>query len=339
VLYLQSLEDVGRAAAEVSNHMQWIRAHPDSAASLSRRAHAIFSRGYTFEQLLSGVLDYHQSQNQRASAAFNPHPHQEGPAIDVLIFTKSGHVDELRLSLESICNQNYRPIRVLLISEKVTSELEKVADSFSTRVPLSLQVSSERECLSQAVAQTSAAYFAILQPGELWFPNHLRSLLQSLESDAALKFAYSGAVRINGDKPRPVGPFITDPDAAELGYFEPPTDAAPSVPRDLLLPSCILARRELLHDAAQAANSVTSPLSLLFYLIRSGHGQFTYQVTMSYVTRQDRSRLRRAARAYHLRNLVRSKNGSKRLEFATDVRDLTPPMHLRVLRRLQRLLS
>lgn len=338
VLYLKSLEDIPRAAAEVSEHMQWIRSNPDSAAALSRRAHAVFSRNFTFEQLLAGVLPHHELQSAPRASAVNPDPREEAPMIDVLIFAKKANADELCITLEGICRQGAR-IRVLLISDELTPELKQAAESFCHKIFLRSEVLPERKWIPFAIAQTSCPYFAILQPGEVWFSNHVHSLLQSLESDVQAQFAYSGAVRINRDKPRAVGPFITQPDRAELGYFELPT-SRPKVPRDLVVPSCILARRKLLDDVAQAPHAIGSPMALLFYVINSGHGKFTYQATMSYQTRPGGSRFARASRARELRKQLGSSSGTKmRLEFSTDVQDQTPPIHRRMLQRLQRFFS
>jgi hypothetical protein len=171
----------------------------------------------------------------------------------------------------------------------------------------------------------------------VWFPDHLRSLIQALESDAQAQFAYSGAIRMNQGKPRAVGPFITHPDPAELGYFESPAGSMPPVPRDVVLPCCFLARREVLQSIEKPTDSIHPPQLLFWYWSLRARCKFTYQVTMSYAGGP--TRLPWALRGHRLRNqLARSPNGEKiPLSFATDVEDLTPSLYRRVVRRLRHL--
>lgn len=341
VLYLDSLEDVPRTVAQMSGHMQWIRAHPEPAAALSRRAYEIFSRSYTFEKLLAGVLAAHESQHrpQRNLASLSSVGSSVDPAVDVLVFAKNTQIEQLRMGLESICQQDCGRPNVLVTSNALTPELQQVTQSFSAQLAIRILVSRERTWLSSAITQTFAPYVAILQPGEVWFPHHLRSLIQTLDSNPQADFAYSGAIRINQGRPRVAGPFITHPDPAELGYFEPLSSGSPRVPRDLLLPGCFLARRELLQGAEESTNSIRSPQLLFLCWISSARGKFTYQATMSYSARK--TGFLRTFRAYKLRRQwIRSSNGGPtRLQFASDVQDLVPPIHRRMLRRLQRFLS
>ncbi len=103
----------------------------------------------------------------------------ENPVVNVFI-SSFNRVDYLKQAVESVLNQSYPYIRIIIVDDASTDESPIIAKKFEKKYPDKViaicKKSNKGVCDSLNIALkycSSCEYFALLADDDLWHPNKL----------------------------------------------------------------------------------------------------------------------------------------------------------------------
>jgi hypothetical protein len=115
-----------------------------------------------------------------------------GPMVSVLIptFNRPRYLFE---ALASVLQQSYRRLQVIVVNDG-GQDVSDVVDSF--REPCIIYINEKENrgkasCLNQALSRADGKYIAYLDDDDLYYPDHIRTLVETLESRTNCQVAYS----------------------------------------------------------------------------------------------------------------------------------------------------
>jgi glycosyltransferase involved in cell wall biosynthesis len=107
------------------------------------------------------------------------------PRVSIIITTRN-NANELGYALESVLSQTFRNYEVWVIGDCCTDHSEDVVHSFSDPRILWFNLPSvsrnEFQLINEGLKRSRGEYIAYLNDGDLWLPNHLEVLVDSLEA-------------------------------------------------------------------------------------------------------------------------------------------------------------
>ena len=221
VLYVDSNLSPSEQVSQISKHVQWVKDNQQKAMEMSSKAHEIFTQKYSLENLLLNLVPYHQKIiTEKGFVKKDNFTIKKDSFVDVIVRVGSRKEEVVSRCLESIANQTYDNIRVILVVYKPLSYLENLIEKYINRLEFKV-VNSEASGFrsTQMVAGLSAVtadYFGILDDDDIIHPNHIYLLTNILNSSTETGVAYSGSIRTwESDE------LDLSLETSELAYFEP----------------------------------------------------------------------------------------------------------------------
>ncbi|HEY9641311.1 MAG TPA: glycosyltransferase family A protein [Coleofasciculaceae cyanobacterium] len=188
VLYLDPDAPWSEQVKQISSHMQWIKAHPTQAMQLSAQAHQIFLQHYALEKLLAHLLVQHQAFIQPDS----DQPHKS--SVQIILRSPYQDPDALANALHHIAQQTYRPCKAIVVQSAASAAIPLPASALPIK---SVQAASTfaSSSLWAGLQAIDADYFAILNPADYLYPNHLQTLVALLDQHPEVGAVYSGGLQ------------------------------------------------------------------------------------------------------------------------------------------------
>lgn len=103
-------------------------------------------------------------------------------------------------TLESVKQQTYNNWEIILVNDCSADDTVKKANDFSKQVSNNVKVitneknSGASACRNVAVANASGKWLALLDSDDIWLPEHLETLINTISKDSNIKMAYSGCL-------------------------------------------------------------------------------------------------------------------------------------------------
>jgi teichuronic acid biosynthesis glycosyltransferase TuaG len=103
-------------------------------------------------------------------------------------------------TLESVKKQTYTNWEIILVNDCSTDDTVKKANDFSKQVSNNVKVITNKKnlgasaCRNGAVANASGKWLALLDSDDIWLPEHLETLINTISKDSNIKMAYSGCL-------------------------------------------------------------------------------------------------------------------------------------------------
>ena len=295
VLYIDPDLSPTEKAHQIAQQIEWIRHHPEPALAMSQAAHQIFLERFTLENLLLGILPHHQALIQQKGFVVNSSGSTRSgstqpidPPVEFIIRVEPGNLAFLQRSLLSLVNQTYPSIAVIVVRPRSMAGLEKLLDQYQTQLKLKIIDSQDSEFSStglwNGLHAITADYFAILNAGEVIYPNHVHTLMALLQKSKTADVAYSGAVYIT----EPNSDDSALPEPAKVGCFEPFDLDKMLRFENFIASNSFIARTVLIDDEIQSDPklSIAGDLFLLLHFCRKTQFVFSYETTCEYNGRE-----------------------------------------------------
>ncbi len=121
-----------------------------------------------------------------------------GPLVSVLIptFNRPGY---LRMAIASTLCQNYRNLQVIVVNDG-GQDISNIINSFDDERLIFINRKENRGkpfSLNQALEHAEGKYVAYLDDDDIYYPNHIVSLVDALENQTNCQAAYSDLYKVN----------------------------------------------------------------------------------------------------------------------------------------------
>jgi len=221
VYYFNQLLPDEKLLREIKSLLSEIAANPDEAIQRAARAQQIFRENFSAERMLQNACDYHNLRVRLAGAAS-----KQAPEITVIVRSNE-NLPGLQRTLQSIANQSDGTFNVLLMGSPQQSTTSTFQNAFASFTLLEADNRDRVQSLWFALTQVASDYFAILDAGDEWMPNHVKCLLPDTHAPKA-HFAYTGSICVR-DEPILTGEKILERrfvsafgDCRTVSFFEAP---------------------------------------------------------------------------------------------------------------------
>jgi len=200
VLYIDTCASIASQLEQISNHIDWIKNNQKEALKMSWRSHSIFLEQFTLEKLLLGIIPNHQKLiRDKGFIKSYKVPQSQTKQIEYIVRVGDRGLKMIKRCLDSIVNQSYSNIAVILVKYKEIEGLSEFLVEYNHKIKIKL-VESEytgfrSTQLKDGINAIAADYFGILDDDDTIHPNHAFSLISMLEKYEFAGVAYSGTIR------------------------------------------------------------------------------------------------------------------------------------------------
>ncbi|WP_310428848.1 glycosyltransferase [Chamaesiphon sp. VAR_48_metabat_135_sub] len=290
VLYIESNSSPKSQVLQISKHVQWVKNNQQQALEMSRRAHQIFTEKYSLEHLLLNILPYHQELivEKGFIKAVNLAENQE-KLVEIIVRIGDRSEKLIRRCFDSLANQTYKNIRVVLVIYKQLPHLNCIIEKYQDRLDFKL-VNSEPSGfrstqMTAGLNAISADYFGILDDDDAIHPNHIYTLVNILDRSPEIGVAYSGAI-CNWESDEPDSKL----ENSELAHFEPFNINKLVNLDNFIVSNSFITRRNLLDKnmLEDPKLEVVEDFFLLMNLCRKTKFSFSYEVTCEFYWRSSK---------------------------------------------------
>jgi hypothetical protein len=219
LLYIDSRSPIEQIYADITGHLEWVRAHPDQALAMIAKAQDIFRQQFTLIRNLSDLYCGLAERKRELLVRQNPPEH---PAPKVRLHLLMPDYDEavLQAHIHSVSVQEYANFSsVLIVDKRAANDFRREIDATLAAAPVTIELVEldyfsygvhpkieARRRLGSVLAQlldTTAGFDAVMfvAPNEKLFSNHLSVLAGALQRKPDVQCAASAAVLLNGDVP------------------------------------------------------------------------------------------------------------------------------------------
>ncbi len=197
VLYLDEGLGPAQMAAQIGERFNWIAENREKAEAMSQRAHAVFEREFSLEILLEEIGRRHCEVRVAEGLRKSARPSSQG---HVQAIVRAGKRSPAKLSraLASIANQTYPDLSVLIVKhgpQDIESALGACRPGCKVEVIEVPPDNPRSTSLWLGLKAARGEFVANLDDDDVWFPNHLATLVPLVAGDRPTGLAYSGAVR------------------------------------------------------------------------------------------------------------------------------------------------
>lgn len=193
VLYFDPFAPAKEIHKQINEHMQWIKNNPEKALDRALQAQEIFHKQLSIERLLPNVIEYHKEASRQAGYV-EIFSKEECPEIAVIVRTGGRNFSHLTRTLDSIVNQTYKNIRIVIAVYKHVEGLleliESYREKFNNQLDVIEEISNIRSTSLWAglnhVKKCEYSFFSILDDDDEIFPNHLTALYKVINDKAKM---------------------------------------------------------------------------------------------------------------------------------------------------------
>lgn len=191
---------------QVMKHYKWVLEHREQAQKMAERAQHIFLENYTLNHDLKNIVENHAN---RVKAAEEDLFAQNDKEIVLVAYVCNGKsLEEAKNLVEKILKniscQIYRSIiPVIGLDKSITDEMRDFCNSIyaATKVmPFAMydkhgsRDMSDGQVIAQLRNVVPHEYFIITNADEIWFSDHVTTLVRSLEDDERAMIAHAAQV-------------------------------------------------------------------------------------------------------------------------------------------------
>ena len=219
LLYIDSRSPVEQIHADITGHLEWLRAHPNQALAMIAKAQDIFRQQFTLIRNLSDLYCGLAERKRKLLERQNP---PEIPALKVRLHLLMSNYDEavVQAHIQSVSVQEYANFSsALIVDKRAANDFRREIEAALAAAPVTIELVEldyfsygihpkikARRRLGSVLAQlldTTAGFDAVMfvAPNEKLFSNHLAVLAGALQRKPDVHCAATAAVLLNGDMP------------------------------------------------------------------------------------------------------------------------------------------
>ena len=181
VLYLE--DDERSMAYQIMQAVQWVRANPQTAQDMARRANEIFNQELSMEVYINNMVSLHEEVMNNKLFVKTQLADSQG----VTYLLRAKHInDKLIFLLDDLLSQSYENINIIVLSESPSGRLQELVTHFGLAANkikfVEYHGSQDNQVVLDVLQSSKTDWLSILSLEHRIFPNHTSMLL-----DYALK--------------------------------------------------------------------------------------------------------------------------------------------------------
>lgn len=287
VLYVEQGASVAEQVAQISAHFEWVCSHPDAALALAARSHAICQEHFALEKLLAKLPDFLR-QVRDATYYATPNHSDHGPKVEVIVRVGGRSLEFIERCLDSLAAQSHENLGLILVNYREVQGIDTLLEKYKSRFTSIKRVASapsgvRSTALWDGMRAVEGEYFCNQDDDDTIHPNHIRSLVNLLESDRNHHVAYSGCIQVQ-DEPGhyyqqvnftgPLGAQIKE--NRQLIFFDPFHRQRFLKADNFIQSNTWLARKSLLQARDLADPNLAVSEDMYLYRLFLRHGDFLF---------------------------------------------------------------
>jgi hypothetical protein len=216
-LYLDTSLESKAIVEQLDDLSHWIKSNPTKAQEMAEACHKIFVKKYSLEVLLKDLLqDIHKFTGDNSA-----HTKEGSAEVDIIVRTDGKDKEKLFRALMSINRQSYKMTTALITYWGPSDSLTTLQRDIKEEIP-DLRVkyicaNKETSRASQfyaGIRGSTASFIGFLDHDDVFFSNHVETLIDCLTKYPDCSLAYSGSIRIWEEGNPPEGEQVR-----RLAYF------------------------------------------------------------------------------------------------------------------------
>lgn len=191
-----------------------IQSNPARAQEMAAEAHRVFTEQFSLEKLYGGLLP-DLVERIRDTGGWTPRPmtkptpaatpteaDEEFPTVEYIVRIGGRPVEVVRRCLQSLADQTWPSMAVLLVRYRDVPGLDALLDEFRARFRWLTVVDQQplnglrSTTLWYGLKRVTAPYFANQDDDDTMHPTHVASVMDTLRRHPDRLFAYSGTIRV-----------------------------------------------------------------------------------------------------------------------------------------------
>ena len=206
VLYIDyNVNDPQDTYVQIMERYEWIVQHPKEAIAMAERAQQIFLEKFALDRQLQMIINRHGQRKEQIAKDLYAHSTEGKVLVAYILDTQyEPHIEKyLGRITGNICNQIYSNIElVIAVDNMVFDYVQHYCETkcAATRViPMPLfdrkyaKQMTDGQALIEILKNSCFDYFIITNAREIWFQDHITTLVRSIEDSTAVG-AYSGTL-------------------------------------------------------------------------------------------------------------------------------------------------
>ena len=208
MLFIDPEQSPPEIAKQIKDHLTWINSHREAAREMARRSYNIFVEKFCLEKLFANIgslVDEIREASLICPKATTERLGTEGPLVQYIIRVGCRPVTVINRCLESLAQQTYNRIGIIIVQFAEVSGLMKLLNSYESRFESIEMIRTQgsgslrSNSLWKGLRAVRAPYFGILDDDDSLHPNHVATLVEKLLENKSYRFAYSGAIQAEDD--------------------------------------------------------------------------------------------------------------------------------------------
>ncbi len=204
--YIDPNLDLDEAGEQINSHLTSIKKNKKAALEKARQAKEIFDHNFAMDVLFNNLIELHQNTLLRKGYQPESLQHLKAiPSVSYIIRTGGKHRDFLERALDSLVKQTYKNIQVIFVIHASFSYLPEILEKYKSLNPTVLEYlkSIRSDAIAAGIAAVSTDYFGLLDDDDELHPNHVFSLIKTLQYHdqrdlrGSVKMAYSGSIIVH----------------------------------------------------------------------------------------------------------------------------------------------
>ncbi len=202
-LLLENDLPVSDQLVKIKEYVEWISNNPEQAAECSQVTHDVFMNNFTLEAQIQKLPEFIDTvkRNGHFVAGTENKPLPMVPKVEVIVRIGGRGVAYIKRCLDSIADQSYQNIGVIVVMYKTVEGIEGLLSSYAVRFSSIKLIKSERTgyrstSLWDGLRAVDGIYMSNQDDDDTMHPNHLASLVALLEEDSTAGVAFSGTIQV-----------------------------------------------------------------------------------------------------------------------------------------------
>jgi glycosyltransferase involved in cell wall biosynthesis len=298
VFYIDPSLSAKEKSNQISKYVRWIQGNHQQALDMSAQAHKIFTEKYSLENLLLGILPHHQKlikdkgfSSKISASTLTIDTTKSNKLVEIIVRIGSRDKNTVKRCLNSIANQTYKNIGVILVKYKELDYLDSLLKEYEKILSIKMietEFTGFRSTqLLAGVNAVNADYFGVLDDDDLIHVNHIYSLVSLLEKYDEVGVAFSGSICVWEDKASDNVKKFPLNEPAKLANFEPFDINKMVVLKNHIVSNSFVARKSLISEDLRNDPKliVAEDMFLLLAFCRKTNFVFSYEATCEFYWR------------------------------------------------------
>lgn len=195
--------------AQIMEKYQWIIDHKEEALAMARRAQAIFAEKFCMEVQLQNVINNHEKRKLAVASMLHAKDSHQKVQVNYIIDNHEfSECEKHKLNnvINNIRNQFYKNITLAIACDgRIVNEVESYlpddisisVDSFSIYNMKKTKSLTDAQIFGLQCGNYVHDFITGINAEEIWFQDHITSLVRTLEENPKSHIAFSGRIRID----------------------------------------------------------------------------------------------------------------------------------------------